>query len=88
MVQDFIAAIDIGGTKIAVAIGTQKGEIVARSLLRTDVALSPDAVVSGLLETLETLAGIEGGRLAAVGIGCPGPLDFERGGLPRAAEHA
>jgi glucokinase len=81
MVQDFIAAIDIGGTKIAVAIGTEGGEIIARSSLQTDVTLSPDVIVSGLLETLETLAEKNDGRLAAIGIGCPGPLDLDRGRL-------
>lgn len=79
MVQDFIAAIDIGGTKIAVAIGTESGEIVARRAIKTDAAIPPEAVVSELLETLETLAAQHDGRLVSVGIGAPGPLDLERG---------
>jgi glucokinase len=79
MLHDFIGAIDIGGTKIAVGIGTRNREMIARSSSATDASRSPDNVVSGLLETVEKLAERNGGRLVAIGIACPGPRVLERG---------
>ena len=81
MVQEFIAGIDIGGTKIAVAIARKGEEILARTSFRTDADVSPHAAVTQALETVEGLAATHHGRLAAIGIGCPGPLDLERGQL-------
>jgi glucokinase len=81
MARDFIAGIDIGGTKIAVAIAKEGGDVIARSSVRTDADLSPDVVVAQLIEMLERLAETHDGRLAAIGIGCPGPLDLDRGRL-------
>src|SRR5882762_8643829 len=79
MVQDLMAGIDIGGTKIAVAIARKGEKILARTSFRTDADVSPDAAVTQALETLEALAVTHNGRLAAIGIGCPGPLDLEHG---------
>jgi glucokinase len=81
MVQDFIAGIDIGGTKIAAAIAREGGEIIGRESFRTEADLSPNSVVSHALDTVKRLAESHDGRLAAIGIGCPGPLDLERGCL-------
>jgi glucokinase len=81
MVQDFIAGIDIGGTKIAVAIAIRGEGILARTSFRTDADVAPDGAVSQALKTLQDLATTHHGRLAAIGIGCPGPLDLERGQL-------
>lgn len=77
--MEFIGGIDIGGTKIAVAIARAGGEIVARSSFPTDANLPPEAALNQALETLVTLARTHEGKLSAVGIGCPGPLDFDRG---------
>ncbi len=79
MAHDFIAGIDIGGTKIAVAVAAASGEIFARYSVVTDAAIPPETVMGGLLEKLERMAEANEGRLVAIGIGCPGPLDRERG---------
>ncbi len=81
MVQDLIAGIDIGGTKIAVAIARNGEKILARTSFHTDADVSPGAAVAQALETLEALAVTHDGRLTAIGIGCPGPLDLEHGRL-------
>ena len=72
-----IAGIDIGGTKIAVALGKLSGEKIAvRSLpTQSDANQSIRAIFQAMAEMLEE----HRGELAAVGIGCPSPLDIERG---------
>ena|SRR2546426_3767955 len=79
MVGNFIAGIDIGGTKIAVAIAGARGDLIARSSFPMDGDRTPGDAVNHALQVLEGLAGAHRGRLAGVGIGCAGPLDLERG---------
>src|SRR6266850_3008186 len=78
MPQQLIAGIDIGGTKIAVAIGAE-GKIIARNSFPTDSVRTPQDSMNQALETIERLAETHHGRLAAIGIGCAGPLDLDRG---------
>ena len=79
MTQQLMAGIDIGGTKIAVAIAAAEGKIIARDSFATDGVRSPLDLMNQALETIERLAETQHGRLAAIGIGCAGPLDLERG---------
>jgi glucokinase len=79
MAEDFIAGIDIGGTKIAVAIASSSGEIIARRYFPTDPTRTPHKAVNQALEVLVGLADTHHATLRAVGIGCAGPLDLERG---------
>jgi glucokinase len=79
MNPDCIAAIDIGGTKIAVAIATLNGEIIARNSFQTNLENTPAAELDQALSLLEALRDRHQAHLLAAGIGCAGPLDFERG---------
>jgi glucokinase len=79
MVQDLIAGIDIGGTKIAVAIASAGGDVIARTAFPTDRDGSPRDSMTRALDILTSLADQHQGELASVGIGCAGPLDFELG---------
>jgi glucokinase len=75
----FIAGIDIGGTKIAVAIAAVGGDVLARDSLLMDADRTPHDVMHQTLEMVQSLAEAHNARLAAVGIGCAGPLDLEGG---------
>lgn len=79
MTRQFITGIDIGGTKIAFGIAAADQEIIARNSLPTDVCHTPEVSMIQVLESLQRLAETHHGRLAAIGIGCPGPLDLEHG---------
>jgi glucokinase len=79
MVDEFIAGIDIGGTKIAVAIAAPGGEIVARHSFPTNPARGPHEALNQTCDVLERLTSSKSLRLTAIGIGCAGPLDLERG---------
>lgn len=79
MIHDFIAGIDIGGTKIAVAIASAGGQVIGRNSFPTDADRSPDELMNQAMETLASLAAKHKGQLSSVGIGCAGPLDFDLG---------
>lgn len=79
MARGLIAGIDIGGTKIAVALARAGGEIIARDSFQTGPASTPQQAVDQAVLTLERLADTHQAKPQAVGIGCAGPLDLDRG---------
>ncbi len=74
-----VAGIDIGGTKIALALASPDGTILEGARFPTRVADGPRAILGRAFEELERMMGKTGGRIASVGIGCGGPLDRARG---------
>lgn len=69
--------IDLGGTKILTALADNKGRIVSSVKMETQAALGVDRVVRNITESVEvalTRAGIPMAKVAAVGIGAPGPI--------------
>lgn len=73
-----IGAIDIGGTKIAVAAVSGRGEIVAQDEWETDLLL-PEATVSRMVNSLVCCSQSAGAALQGIGIGCTGPIDPKTG---------
>jgi glucokinase len=75
-----VAGIDIGGTKIALAVADLEGRFIEqmRFPARTGER-GPHAIVEEALSEIERMLGATDSRLAAVGIGCGGPLDRARG---------
>lgn len=78
-----LAGIDLGGTKIAVAIVEQEsGRVLARSQAPTDSHEGPDAVLQRMAALVHATcadAGIVPQALAAVGLGVPGVYDLATG---------
>jgi glucokinase len=75
-----VAGIDIGGTKIALAVADLEGRIIERTRFPARTSeRGPHAIVEEALAGIERMLGKTGARLAAVGIGCGGPLDRKRG---------
>jgi glucokinase len=79
MNEQVVAGIDIGGTKIAVALETLAGVKAAARRLPTEVKLGPDRILENVLQTVEEMLAESRTNLEAIGIGCPGPIDIERG---------
>lgn len=79
MNDQVVAGIDIGGTKIAVALQTHKGERVASRRLPTEVALGPARILESVLLAIEEMIAETSTKLSAIGIGCPGPIDIQNG---------
>jgi glucokinase len=74
--------IDIGGTKMAVALVNDQGAIAQRLVLPTEAEEGFDRAVGRLAAGIEDLlksSGLTNSRLAGIGIGCAGPVDPERG---------
>ena len=77
-----ILGIDIGGTKLAVGVATADGMLRSERRRPSRAEEGPDAVIDRVLEMAHEAAsdaGCEIDDLAAVGIGCGGPLDPWRG---------
>ncbi|HEX8285888.1 MAG TPA: ROK family protein [Pyrinomonadaceae bacterium] len=80
MTKDFIAAIDIGGTKIALGLSDLEGRALPfRRFATRRNERGPHEVVGQALDELEKMTAEAGGRVAAVGVGCGGPLSRSRG---------
>lgn len=79
MSERLFAGIDIGGTKTAVALAMSNGEIISRHYFLTRPERGARNVVDEIIRALDAMIAEAGGNLAAIGIGCCGPLDIERG---------
>ncbi|HET7657115.1 MAG TPA: ROK family protein [Bacillales bacterium] len=71
--------VDIGGTKIALAIVDENGEILAEDKIATEVEKGPDPAVEKMIEGIRKLIEKEDWEIQAIGVGSPGPLDAKRG---------
>lgn len=75
-----VAGIDIGGTKIALAVADLEGRIIEKARFPARTAeRGPHAIMEEALAEIAHMLGKSGSCLAAVGIGCAGPLDRKRG---------
>ncbi|MBA4185033.1 MAG: ROK family protein, partial [Acidobacteria bacterium] len=77
--DEVVAGIDIGGTKIAIAIETLAGERIAARRLPTQVKIGAYAIIENVLQSITEILEDKQVKLAAIGIGCPSPLDIEKG---------
>jgi len=79
-----ILGIDLGGTKVLAAVLDPDGKIVARARAKTRGWRNDEEVFRTIALTghraLES-AGVDQDHLAAVGIGAPGPIDFDTGSI-------
>ncbi len=72
------AAIDVGGTKIAVGIGHEDGTLQATTVIATDPGWSQDDVLDRIAASVDQVAetaGVSRAHIERVGLGTPGPLD-------------
>jgi glucokinase len=80
--ERLVIGIDLGGTKISTALVDGTGRIIAHDYRETLAAQGQDAVVARMLDAAGDVmarAGVKRSRVAAVGIGAPGPLDVGAG---------
>lgn len=77
--EDLFASVDLGGTKIAAALGTADGHLICVDTIPTGSHAGPDDVLNRLADLLEDLIRRAGRRPAALGIGVPGLADLRRG---------
>ena len=88
MSQSYAIGIDLGGTNIKAALVADDGAIAVKSKRVCDPARGPEPVVNEMAQMCAELtaeAGISRERIVGVGLGTPGPLDFDRGMILKAA---
>ncbi|WP_461030180.1 ROK family protein, partial [Streptomyces sparsus] len=77
---DLVAALDIGGTKIAGALVDDSGKLLHRAVRPTPARGSAEQVAGAVGDVLAELRGaVQWPRVGAVGIGSAGPVDAVRG---------
>ncbi|MFI6730488.1 ROK family protein [Streptomyces sp. R-74717] len=80
MHTDLVAALDIGGTKIAAALVDGSGALLVRAQRPTPARESAETVMGAVTEVLAELSGSPlWERATAVGIGSAGPVDASAG---------
>ncbi|GAA0583290.1 ROK family protein [Streptomyces crystallinus] len=80
MQTDLVAALDIGGTKIAGALVDAGGRLLVRTQRATPAREGGETVARAVDEVLAELAGSAlWGRVTALGVGSAGPVDASKG---------
>ena len=77
-----VGAIDLGGTSVRAAVVDANGGVAGFVSGSTEASRGPDAVIERIVATLHDAlarASVDISELVAVGIGAPGPLDWETG---------
>lgn len=70
-----IAAVDIGGTKIAVGMVDDNGQLLTRLETPTDAQLGYAKALDRTMDLLRQVAHSTGAEIAGIGIGSTGPVD-------------
>jgi len=73
--QEIAAAVDIGGTKIAVGLVSKDGRILVSETAPTDPQAGFEAAIDRMAAMLQRCARRFSARPAGIGIGCTGPID-------------
>jgi glucokinase len=82
MTQKWLVGIDLGGTTIKMAFVTEKGEIVHKWEIPTDLTDSGENITSDIATAIkEKLQELNESKntLIGIGMGAPGPVDMESG---------
>ena len=79
--KKYILGFDIGGTKIAACLGTDKGEILGSKRIDNKYRGPDDVLPEMVSEGMQLLAdaGISADDLTAIGISAPAPMDIPSG---------
>ena len=82
MKKGFLAGIDLGGTKILTVVTDSEKKVLAKTKIPTEAALGVDTVLGNIFKSLDISCkecGISAQNLSGIGIGVPGPVNYEKG---------
>ena len=78
----FFAGIDLGGTKILTVVTDSEKNVLAKTKIPTEASRGVSVVMDNILKSLDVSCqkcGISAGNLLGIGIGVPGPVNYEKG---------
>ncbi len=78
-IGDVFASVDIGGAITSCAVASGAGQMLGERTIPTLAHEGPDGVLKRIAATVNELAAATGQKLAALGVGVPGLVDFHRG---------
>lgn len=78
--KKYLIGIDIGGTKVAMVLTDERGRIIESRDFPTRYGRNSKLCVYEIIENIHSLK--ESRKLAAIGIGTPGPVDPRSGKIP------
>ncbi len=81
MPDKLILGLDIGGTKSAVIIGTEQGEVLVRRSFPTEIEQGREASLGKLVAEATALKAEWGDKVAVASVSVGGPLDLNEGRL-------
>ncbi|MFT7624485.1 MAG: glucokinase [Myxococcota bacterium] len=76
-----LAGLDIGGTKIAVSLANESGQILAKTRIPTTPNTPPEALLTTALDQLTALTEETNRTPTVLGVAAPGPLSYAQGCL-------
>jgi glucokinase len=77
-----LIGVDLGGTKVCVAIADYSGNILAQRKFPTQSSAGREAVLESIYQGIEEVhqqAAISWDQIDEIGLSCPGPVDTEKG---------
>lgn len=80
--KNFIAGIDLGGTKICTAIADKGGKIISIIKMPTEAEKGKNAVLANIYSSIDQavkVAGIKIDSIESMGIAVPGPVEYSTG---------
>lgn len=82
----YAIGIDIGGTKIALALGTERGKILRQEEIPTKTGAQSRRFAHFLAAYVKNFireSGIPTSKISGIGVGCPGAVNPQNGLIPR-----
>ncbi|MDL4840960.1 ROK family protein [Aquibacillus rhizosphaerae] len=80
--MEYSIGVDIGGTKVAIALVSAEGEVIEKSIIPTDLSIKPFEMIKRIIAKVEVIlhnSPLSIVDLKGIGIGAPGPLDSKLG---------
>src|SRR5690625_1512546 len=74
--------VDIGGTKVAIAIVNEHGIVKTVNVIPTNVTISPEKMIEIICNEIVKVINqskVDENKIIGIGIGAPGPLDSRNG---------
>ena len=84
---DYTIGVDLGGTNLRVAAVDERGQVIERMSLGTQLSLGRDRVIDDMCEAIQGLSKklLTSSKLLGIGIGVPGIIDMAAGTVREAA---